>query len=685
MRYKPHAPTRRRTVTVPRLDGGLNLYDPPTAVADNQLTACTNMWFHRGALRVRPALINVGGDGGDFNIVQPIGDDAMLLMDYHAGGNGNRLFRAVLRRADGTVERFGQGPLQFLELPNETPTAPYTAFGCYAPQGMAYDFFFFLGGGEIIGYRASTGGLYGVSPYRPQVVTDGAPTVAYASGSPAGKLLEYPSLLSNEGFAAYSTDGRGTYFYLPADFRGASLTLRLAGTDAMTGEPFLVDPMASPVANAETLGFDPAVYTYVTVRCDYTPADGVFRVYGEGQRRGGGTDVLPLPAYTRNNLTADLVGYRGYDPTAVSRMTMATWYGGVRGGVIGGTRLFLAGDSRHPHRLVWSQADNPLYFPDRNLVTVGDSHTAVTALAKHEDRLIVFKEREIYCADYVSESDPVSTVSSDPEEVQAARAHFPMTPLSTDVGCDAPATVRGVNNRLVWMTAEGKIYMLTAADIYNNRCVREISSLIEPALIEHSFADRKRAGGGAYNGRYLLAIGNTVYVLDCRSPAFLRFGRGTDERTALRSLVYHRWVIEDAPFYRMITGDGTVVFLAIGEHKVAAYRPTEGYDPDAAVTASFATRHFPCDDPTRRMSVEAVYGEMTDPAHPVRVSVIADGETHEAAVITAATTDERKRLIPRRLAPVDRRVAALGIRCDGEVGYAVGALTLVCRQNGRIR
>ena len=43
MRYKPQDKTRRARVHIPRLDGGLNLFDPPSAVADNQLTACTNV------------------------------------------------------------------------------------------------------------------------------------------------------------------------------------------------------------------------------------------------------------------------------------------------------------------------------------------------------------------------------------------------------------------------------------------------------------------------------------------------------------------------------------------------------------------------------------------------------------------------------------------------------------------
>ncbi|MBQ8740801.1 MAG: hypothetical protein IJY79_04550, partial [Clostridia bacterium] len=45
----------RREVNIPQLSGGLNLRDSLTAVRDNQMTDCINMWYKDGMLRTRPA------------------------------------------------------------------------------------------------------------------------------------------------------------------------------------------------------------------------------------------------------------------------------------------------------------------------------------------------------------------------------------------------------------------------------------------------------------------------------------------------------------------------------------------------------------------------------------------------------------------------------------------------------
>ena len=44
-------------VTIPKLDGGVNLKDAPHLVEDNQLTNVCNMWWQDQALRTRPGLM----------------------------------------------------------------------------------------------------------------------------------------------------------------------------------------------------------------------------------------------------------------------------------------------------------------------------------------------------------------------------------------------------------------------------------------------------------------------------------------------------------------------------------------------------------------------------------------------------------------------------------------------------
>ena len=66
-------------VTIPKLDGGVNLKDAPHLVEDNQLTDICNMWWKDQALRTRPGLMTdaekcvdigerIGTDTGYYNL-----------------------------------------------------------------------------------------------------------------------------------------------------------------------------------------------------------------------------------------------------------------------------------------------------------------------------------------------------------------------------------------------------------------------------------------------------------------------------------------------------------------------------------------------------------------------------------------------------------------------------------------
>ena len=45
-----------RSVTVPKLSGGINLRDAVTMVQDNQLTDSKNMWYKDNILKTRPGM-----------------------------------------------------------------------------------------------------------------------------------------------------------------------------------------------------------------------------------------------------------------------------------------------------------------------------------------------------------------------------------------------------------------------------------------------------------------------------------------------------------------------------------------------------------------------------------------------------------------------------------------------------
>lgn len=687
MRYNKLAATRRHVIHVPRLDGGLNLDDIPASAADNQITACCNMWWHNGALRSRPGLTTVGGITGTYNIVQSLGEGAMLFIHYQPKGDGYRRFYATLQRADGSRTTFSTSMFDPITLMHDED-APYTAFGCHAPHGQDYDFIFFFATGEIVTYAEDTGYLTYADGYVPHVSTDGAPTAELRAGSPAGTVLEYPNLLSDKGICTYTTDGVGTYFYLPAAYRGASLTMTLTLHDPAYSEVLTIDPTVSRTLSPAAFNLDSALYKQVTLGYRYDAARGYFRLYGTATRVSGGSDIVPLPPDSRNNLRVEMTGYTGYDPSRICRMTTTAWYGGERSGIGGGTRLFVCGDSRHPNRLQWSHVDNPLYFPQRNYAYVGNSSTPITALGKQSDLLIIFKAHEMFAAEYVSQSDPITEVMPhDDEEPQAYRAYFPLTPLHPTVGCDCPATLQLVNNKLVWMTADGQLYMLTGVNRDSERNVRQISALIAPALAAHTDDERRAASGGEYDGRYMLAVGQTMYVLDCRTTAFNGYGQYTNEYNALRALIYYRWEMPYPGQYHLLSGGGSLIVMWVDDKFTAVCRLSGDTDNGTLIPTSFTTKMFSCEDPTCRMSIPAVYLGISDTRERVRVTYHSDhGDTPDAAVLMGnSITPDGRRISPRLLRPGIHRAARFGITCESDDTFAVTDLTVITRIDGAIR
>ena len=57
MRIPKMPKSNQYRVSVPALNGGVNLNDAPNLVEDNQLTAVLNMWWKDQALRTRAGLV----------------------------------------------------------------------------------------------------------------------------------------------------------------------------------------------------------------------------------------------------------------------------------------------------------------------------------------------------------------------------------------------------------------------------------------------------------------------------------------------------------------------------------------------------------------------------------------------------------------------------------------------------
>lgn len=507
MRYPTVGRKRRGRMIATALAGGLNLRDMPTEVADDQLTGARNFWWRDGVLCTRPGLR-----------VVDMGMPAHQRM-YDSSGGIMRLYGTELTTGvigeDGVQnwnsEALTVGALHVLRVPFDVGRLP----GWNGGEGDGT--ILFLGDGQVVaplkagGYRSLADFLY-----VPQMLVGGVGAAELLDPPPVADIWEERNRLTGAFRASYTTDGSGRLFYLPVKALNSNRPITAVYTN-QNGQEITHTIAAGAVKEAEVKS-DGLRMVYLGTRCC------VYFEKAEGEMTApaaaGISDNLTVTAYMAGQTTGD-----------IGRMQFGCWFGGESGGLFGGTRLFLAGDPEHPQRICWSEAENPLYFPESQYLSVGDMGGAVTAFGKQGSMLVIFKERELYAATYET-----------PAAGLPAGACVSVYPLHSEIGCDCPATIRLCHNRLVWLHSSGRVYTLVAGNAYSGSNLRPLSVLVEAELKNSTVQSRQKASAACYEGWYLLLIGSRVWLFRYADTAFERIGSyATADEQVQKGMIWHMW------------------------------------------------------------------------------------------------------------------------------------------------
>lgn len=283
------------------------------------------------------------------------------------------------------------------------------------------------------------------------------------------------------------------------------------------------------------------------------------------------TDKFVLPRGMANNLLFEGYTKEKGGVSAIGDMSGCEWFGGSGEGLSGGTRLFLYGGEYEPNHLMWSDVDNPLYFPENNDVYVGDQSDKITKIAKQSSMLAIFKKYSVHCATYVDNSTSYTTedvLNGLVSDVASVSAIFPLTQISGEIGCDLPSTVQLCDNHLVWCNSDGRIYTLKTADQYSENNVYELSypvfPLIKKKIKELAEAKAKNnlfyslsfnkelinrnCFAADFNGMYWLAIGDTIFVMKYADSGFKYAYSYREGNSVKRSLGYDVLSLENGIF-----------------------------------------------------------------------------------------------------------------------------------------
>lgn len=713
MKYPAMKSTSKYRVEVPQLSGGTNLADAVQRVEDNQLTDSLNVWWHDNVLQTRPGLQKLGDSYSSSwtkTNVQVLNEQETFLIHFHNVGSGKKIFCVELLSVRDTPSFTNRGNKNV-----ELTTTSDRAMLVRAPQGAGTDWYAILPDMVLQHNEVTDPNDQGVDEwvqvtdyYVPTVLVNGRGNAVTGSTGLSGTLYEGFNLLTPKFKAKFTSDGEregsiGAWsgsdtFYLPTKidtakpatielvFTENTYTINLAanaGNDYLTGHVQVAMACVGDLAAGNQY---PIVWLEVIL---YSNGKLEFWADRRNSEGGSSTQMEGIPARAASNnitVTAYADGIGSAERERIGQMTRCCWFGGDRSGLAGGTRLFVCGNPEKPNLIHWSDVNKPLYFPENNYAYVGDSSQPVTGFGKQGDLLMIFKESEIYAAQYVAGQ---SYTAEDVEngkivDVAAAAAQFPLTPIHPTIGCDCPDTIRLVNNRLCWADSQGYVYMLPTVNQYNERVVREISDNIRRALLTHTKAEWAGAKACEYCGHYLLTVGKRAYLLETNNSSYASYTYYAKETTAQRLLPWYIWEFPAAPL--ALAGDRERLRLIQGGY---AYTLAGDTDNGSAIHSRFVTKLFNFGRPQAGKGIHQIYLTMADAGCTARVSYITEDYTAEDAYLLEATEDEKPYTAgyfrPFRLSPNLHRVREFGIRCESEGKLAVAGLSIDYTMQGVVR
>lgn len=717
----------RRNVNIPDLAGGVNYRDGITEVHDNQLTDCKNMWFKDGVLRTRAGAKHitehelpnfadnvtytyktnvfkeiefyVGGEKSVLTTVHQISSDKAegdVIWTYWTGKKGNHLFGLI----DAT-----HNSSYFLVMFKKT-------LYCFVSDHKIYkctewDYPEWENGAwkevseeEIYAPLIATGVTFikGTEEYDDLYVLSNATMIE--GFNLIGNRMRFigstvnPSYLKENGVEKHLM--KYSIPYAGSEEARERITKILKITITYSG-------MAKAVHTA-TVKESGAMFSEKEIN----ELDGlkmfagingtVLNIWFEDEN--GKTVEVGEGDYINDNM--EIIAPIGNSLESLNRifsMTRATWFGGASEGINGGTRLFLGGNTAEGEEslMVWSDLNEPLYFPENACAYVGNATSAVTGFGKQSDMLVIFKENETYFTQYQRNTSITADDLIDQSVIDYAssRVYFPLTLINADIGCDLPDTVELCRNRLVWTNSNGKMYTLTSNNQYSERNIYEVGEMVERRL---KGLDLSYASACDWAGYYVLLIGNKAFLMDYNSNGYQYVYSFNKNEDAQKNIPWYEWEFgfkNKLTSPCVISNGGYMFVLGVYGSSALCYiipedkNEFEGEDPAESFVSSFATKAFDFGAAGYRKNVDVVKLFLgNNGGAPIKVEFVTDcGTVSEEIILDSPETENYTAgyISTVSLAPPIRSIVRMALRVSSEGKLAVDGAELTYRILGGAR
>lgn len=588
--------------------GGLDLTSPPGAAAENTLADACNVWDDGAALRFRPGVRKW--------LEQSYGD----ILDIFPKDGRRLLVKRVLRDGQVQSEVYGvyvvtRTAVLYFDGQTFTRVPGFAGYDAGAWQA-AYDDYAFseicvvpsagaettgADGGHTVAVQGSVVYLFG-SGYFLTIAPDvlqwpfDSSAPPYADVFVTQKVPYVPTIYTDTPPAGGGTAGEARNFLTPQVTQ--CFTTDAASTIYRLTDSALDDASVNAVLQKPADGQGIAFYfdTGITSR--------TLSGFTVTLDRAAGTLTFgaPVGAGKKNNFSVTY-SKTMRDKCPVMACHIAAWYGDADTKGVG-SRLFLSGNADAPHIVYYSANENPNYFPDANLLPVGDPADAVTAFGSQFDILAVFKRYSVFSID------------------ASAAQSYTVKLVHAGVGCDMPRSVALVNNTLVWGSTAGGLYRMHSTQIKDEKAVQAVGAPVLPAWRAVEAAALAQAGALCDGRYYYLFAGSTALAWHIESLQ----SDGTGG-------AFYLWKLPAALNLPLLLEGSLCAPLGAALYRFDA---DTVLDDGAWFAVWFETRAFDFGLPERQKVMDGLWADFA-PASPARVRVRAGGQTQEWTVPAAGS------------------------------------------------
>jgi hypothetical protein len=563
-----------RTVNI-RPDGGVNLDGSPRQIADNEAAEMLNMWYYNGALRLRPGLRKkISGAYGPIRDIYPRDGRRYLIRRVTKAGAVIKerygiyiVTRSAVLTYDGqTLERVPDG-LSYSDGVWTPSYEEYDIADCTVTAGS--DMMNTAEDSDGNTWKIEGGSIYifGSGYYlsvHPEAMKWPFPVGEMHVGCECIIMRRQPYvplILSGCLPAGGGTQQQARNFLTPAvkqsftaDSASTEYRLHDSGIDDSEVTVLYQDPA---LAATSYMVFGPGETTWSSAQISATLS-----------RSQGTLTFSPAPNGTagiKDNVTVKY-SKTVYSDIPVTHCRFSQWFGDCDGKNGGGSRVFLSGSGGISNIVYFSAADEPSYFPDDGVITVGDQSDPVTGFGSQFGLLVIFKEHSVYSVD----SQSAGT--------------FSLRQVHVGDGCDMPGSISQVGNLLIFANTYSGVFALRSTQIKDERTAVHISRRVDKSLLPLGREILTAACSAGMAGRYFLFAGSAVYCADF-NPLITSggSGRGGDPP-------FYIWNIPVSPCGAFIFG-GRLYVVSADDSALYAF-DGENSDDGAFFPAKFLSKSF---------------------------------------------------------------------------------------------